>query len=97
MDKKEKKVEKSRGRAKTVQERAKAWDELNCKILAKKAEEEALALEKIDGFEDDEDDDEQLEDAVIDGVKDLEVGDAPVLADGGAAPGLADEEEDEIL
>lgn len=48
MDKKEKKVEKSKGKARTVQERAKAWDELNKKMLAKKAREEALALEKLE-------------------------------------------------
>jgi hypothetical protein len=48
MDKKEKKVEKSKGKARTVQERAKAWDELNKKTLAKKAREEALALEKLE-------------------------------------------------
>jgi len=48
MDKKEKKVEKSKGKARTVQERAKAWDDLNKKMLAKKAREEALALEKLE-------------------------------------------------
>jgi hypothetical protein len=45
MDKKEKKVEKSKGRARTVQERAKAWEELNKKILAKQAAAEALEKE----------------------------------------------------
>lgn len=52
MDKKEKKVEKSKGRARTVQERAKAWEDLNKKILAKKAAEEVL--EKENRVEDDE-------------------------------------------
>jgi hypothetical protein len=41
MDKKEKKVEKSKGRARNVQERAKAWEELNKKMIANKEIEEA--------------------------------------------------------
>lgn len=45
MDKKEKKIEVSKGRARTVQERAKAWEDLNKKILARKAKEEALEKE----------------------------------------------------
>jgi len=53
MDKKEKKVEKSKGRARTVQERSKGWDDLNKKMLAKKAEEEAARLEK-EGWEDED-------------------------------------------
>jgi hypothetical protein len=76
MDKKEKKVEKSKGKARTVQERAKAWDELNKKMLAKKAREEALALEKEKEKENwvDEDDGE----AKADGMQDVEVEDAPM-------------------
>lgn len=60
MDKTEKKVEKSKGRSKTVQERAKNWDELNKKLLAQKAKEEALALEK-ENWVDEEDDMEDVE------------------------------------
>ena len=47
MDKKEKKIEKSRGRARTAQERAKAWEELNKKILAKQADKEAFKKETL--------------------------------------------------
>jgi hypothetical protein len=54
MDKKEKKIEKSKGRARTVQERAKAWDDLNKKIAARKAREEALEKENEAEEEDDE-------------------------------------------
>ena len=46
MDKKEKKIEKSKGRARTVQERAKAWDDLNKKMLSKKAAQEAFGKEE---------------------------------------------------
>lgn len=66
MDKKEKKVEKSKGKARTVQERAKAWDDLNKKTLAKKARQEALEKENwVDEQEDQDgmDDDVGLGDA----------------------------------
>jgi len=46
MDKKEKNIEKSKDRARLVQERARAWEEQNKKMLAKKAREAALALEE---------------------------------------------------
>ncbi len=107
MDKKEKKIEKSRGKAKTVQERSKAWDELNRKMVAKKAWEAALALEKEnqldkeneDGDEDEDEDEEiELDSAVVDGVKDLDVADAPSI--GGTMTGAsarAPKEDDEIL
>jgi Alb1 len=66
MDKKEKKVEKSKGRARTVQQRAKAWDELNKRILSKKAREEALERERENGIEEDDEveiqDDNKIED-----------------------------------
>lgn len=67
MDKKEKKVEKSKGRARTVQERAKAWEELNKKMLAKKARDEALALEKenlVNEVEDDEMEEDERDEEV---------------------------------
>jgi Alb1 len=100
MDKKEKKVEKSKGKARTVQERAKAWDELNKKMLAKKAREEALALEREKENWVDEDDGE----AKADGMQDVEVEDAPMAqsAVSEAAPESIPlpepaEDEDEIL
>jgi hypothetical protein len=68
MDKKETKIEKSRGRARTVQERAKNWDELNKKMLAKKARDEALALEKenwVDEEGDEMEEDAELKDAIV--------------------------------
>jgi hypothetical protein len=54
MDKKEKKVENSKGRARTVQERSKAWDDLNKKMLAKREREEAERLEKENWVDEDE-------------------------------------------
>jgi len=100
MDKKEKKVEKSRGRARTVQERSKAWDELNRKMVAKKAREVALALEK-ENWVDDEDNKEGeetlLDSAVMDGVKDLDVMDAPPMGGNSIDAGAEASEGDEIL
>jgi hypothetical protein len=100
MDKKEKKVEKSRGRARTVQERSKAWDELNRKMVAKKAREVALALEK-ENWVDDEDNKEGeeslLDSAVMDGVKDLDVMDAPPMGGNSIDAGAEAPEGDEIL
>lgn len=96
MDKKEKKVEKSRGRARTVQERSKAWDELNRKIVAKKAREAALALEKVTWLEEEneeEDEDSVLDSVVVDGVKELDVTDAP--SKGGTSEGLGAEDPEE--
>lgn len=60
MDKTEKKVLKSKGKARTVQDRAKNWDELNKKMLAEAEKEEALALEKENWV--DEDGSEGMED-----------------------------------
>jgi hypothetical protein len=80
MDKNEKKIEKSRGRARTVQERSKAWDELNRKMVAKKAREAAMALEQenwVDEANGEEGEEVELDVAVVDGVKDLDVTDAP--------------------
>lgn len=71
MDKKEKKIEVSKGRARTVQERAKAWDDLNKKIAAKKAREEAMEkenwAEEQEGMEDVEDE------AIVDEAMAVEV------------------------
>ena len=70
MDKKEKKVEKSKGRARTVQERAKAWEDLNKKILAKQAAAETLEKENwID------EGDEEME---AEKEEEIEEGNAPV-------------------
>lgn len=94
MDKKETKIEKSRGRARTVQERAKNWEELNKKMLAKKARDEALALEKENWV--DEEDDEMEEDAKL---KDAPVEDAmttEVIAQSIPLPEPVEDEE-EIL
>ncbi|KAG0648838.1 hypothetical protein D0Z07_4866 [Hyphodiscus hymeniophilus] len=63
MDKKEKKIEKSKGRARTVQERAKAWEDLNKKILAKKAAQEALEKENLAHEDDEEEMEVEEEDA----------------------------------
>lgn len=88
MDKKEKKVEKSRGRARTVQERAKAWDLLNKTILTGE-ERESEALEKENWVDE------------ADAEDDVTVGDAPSLEDSAAAQSLPlpepAEDEDEIL
>jgi hypothetical protein len=81
MDKKEKKVEKSKGRARTVQERAKAWEELNKKMLAKKARDEALALEKENWVDKDEGDD--MDEDVVDEEVEL---DAEINEDPAAEP-----------
>lgn len=92
MDKKEKKVEKSKGRARTVQERAKAWEDLNKRILAKKAAEEAL--EKENWVEDDE----MEEDAEVE-VEDTPVAEAMVTeADPPSIPlpEPAEDEEEEL-
>lgn len=42
MDKKSVRIEKSRGKARTVQDRAKNWEELNKKLGEKKSEKENL-------------------------------------------------------
>jgi hypothetical protein len=106
MDKKEKKIERSRGKAKMVQERSRAWDELNRKMLAKKAREEALALEKENRLKQKEGEDEKdegveskMDEVVVDCVKDLEIVDAPVVESGTLTiHGIdAEVEEDEIL
>lgn len=54
LDKKEIKIEKSKDRARTVQERSKNWEELNKRMLAKKAQEQAHTLEKEKEAEDEE-------------------------------------------
>jgi len=74
MDKKEKKVEKSKGKARTVQERAKAWDDLNKKMLARKAREDALALEKLE--KENWVDEAGVEEEIM---EDVEVEDAPAV------------------
>ena len=99
MDKKEKKVEKSKGKARTVQERAKAWDELNKKMLAKKAREEALALEKLEKenwVDEDEAGDEKFGDIEIEDAPPAESAVSGIMPDSIALPEPT-EDEDEIL
>lgn len=99
MDKKEKKVEKSKGKARTVQERAKAWDELNKKMLAKKAREEALALEKLEKenwVDEDEAEDEKFGDIEIEDAPPAESAVSGIMLDSIALPEPT-EDEDEIL
>ncbi|TVY17408.1 hypothetical protein LARI1_G004216 [Lachnellula arida] len=86
MDKKELKVEKSKDRARTVQERSKAWEDLNKKILAKK---EAERLEKEKENEDWVDEDEMVDDGVV-----TEKGTGDDVPE--SVP-LPEEDEDEIL
>ncbi|TAQ90646.1 hypothetical protein B7494_g1064 [Chlorociboria aeruginascens] len=89
MDKKEKKVEKSKGKARTVQERAKAWEELNKKVALKKAQQ--VALEKENWVDEDHEDDEvEMQDDV------LAPTDLPAETAAEPVP-LPDEDEDEIL
>jgi hypothetical protein len=72
MDKIEKKVEKSKGKARTVQERAKAWEELNKNVLAAKTQTKgALEKENLD------DEDEMQDDVEI---GDATAGELPVTA-----------------
>jgi hypothetical protein len=100
MDKNEKKIERSRGRARTVQERSKAWDELNRKMVAKKAREATLALEKenwVDEGNEEEDEEIELDAVVVDGVKDLDVTDAPPVGGATTTANTETAEEDEEI
>ncbi|PVH79139.1 hypothetical protein DL98DRAFT_461337 [Cadophora sp. DSE1049] len=97
IDKKEIKIEKSKDRARTVQERAKNWEELNKKMLAKKAREVALALEKEKENGDWQDAEEMEED---DQVKAAPAPENTAMEDvetENSIPLPADEDEDEIL
>ncbi|KAK0128458.1 hypothetical protein ONS95_000430 [Cadophora gregata] len=95
IDKKEIKIEKSKDRARTVQERAKNWEELNKKMLAKKAREDALALEKEnEGWQNAEEMDED------DHVRTAAAPEHTIMEDVETAKSIplpADDEEDEIL
>jgi hypothetical protein len=83
MDKKEMKVEKSRGRARNVQQRAKAWEELNKLAVAQKELGDAPAEDWVD--------DEP------DALDDVEVGDAPALEAQSVPLPEPAEDEDEVL
>jgi hypothetical protein len=96
MDKKEKKVEKSKGKARTVQERAKAWDELNKRMLAKKAREEALALEKLEKENWVDEDEEKMEDVEVEDDFATKSAVSAAVPESIPLP-LPTEEEDEIL
>ncbi|KAM3084570.1 hypothetical protein ACMFMG_001328 [Clarireedia jacksonii] len=60
MDRTERKIEKSKGRGRTVQERAKTWEDLNKKIATRKAMEELMGKEK-EGQKDIDEDENQSE------------------------------------
>ena len=87
MDKKEIKIVKSKDRARTVQERAKAWEDLNKKMVAKKAREEAAALDLalgqenlVDGGDWEEEAMEEVDmDTVVPAVGELDVSDLTPL------------------
>jgi len=86
MDKKEIKIVKSKDRARTVQERAKAWEDLNKKMIAKKAREDAAALDLASGKENLLDEGWEVDvmeevdvEAVIPAVEGLEVSDLTPL------------------
>lgn len=99
MDKKEKKIEVSKGRARTGQERSKAWEDLNRKMLAEKSRDETLTLDTENWIDEDGDEDVTHESAADDGdFKDTEVLDADASTDAFAgAKGDDDAIEDEIL
>jgi len=85
MDKKEIRIVKSKDRARTVQERAKAWEDLNRKMIAKKARDEAAALdlalgkENLQGDDWEEDMEEVDVEAVIPAVENLDFSDSTSL------------------
>lgn len=79
MDKKETKIVKSKDRARTVQERAKAWEEQNKKILERKAKEEAERLEKENWEDEEEQMDEDDEIVVGEDSEVLVEGDTEIL------------------
>jgi len=90
MDKKEKKVQRSKGKARTVQERAKAWDDLNKVMgLKKLAREQAMevALEQAE------------EVSTKKAQEDVEINDAPNVEELAENVPLSDpvEDEEEIL
>lgn len=101
MGRTEKKAEKSKGRARTIQERSKAWDELNRKMLAKKAQEDTIALEKENWVDESDDDyNHQPDSAVVDDFKDLDIEDALPAEDPGTSEknqALLEEDDEEIL
>jgi hypothetical protein len=92
IDKKEKKVEKSKGRARTVQERSKAWEDLNKKMLAQRAKEEAERIEKENWV--DVPESEVMEDVEVEGGgADIDLP-TEVVARSVPLPGAADDEEE---
>ncbi|CAG8972079.1 hypothetical protein HYALB_00004945 [Hymenoscyphus albidus] len=65
MDRKSIKVEKSKGRARNIQERSKAWEEQNKKILEQQAKEEAERIEAAERLQKEKDewiDEAEMED-----------------------------------
>jgi hypothetical protein len=88
MDKKEIKVAKSKDRARTIQGRSKAWEDLNRKMLAKKEMEAALALEQELEQQDWIDEDEESVDEKIEAILKIEVAEIKI-SDGPKVPDLS--------
>lgn len=97
MDKKETKIEKSKGRARVVQDRSKDWHDQNKKLEALKAAQRLLEKENGDWVDDDESDDEDS--VAIEGDAEME-GNLPnpvsAVATETPLPAVTEEEE-EIL
>lgn len=72
MDRTEKKVEKSKGRARNIQDRSKAWDDLNKQVLAKKAKD---AQEQEENWEDVDGGDEKVK--IHTGDEEIEMDEVP--------------------
>jgi hypothetical protein len=99
MDKKQTNIEKSKGRARNVQERAKDWDQLNRRILAQKMAEDA-ARDAKDGWENEEDEDaEQVpSQSPLGGMNEVAMDGAAAEAHSVPSDGQAMEhDEDEVL
>lgn len=100
MDKKAAKVEKSRGKARTIQERSKGWEELNRRIIAKKAQEDANLLD-IENWEDEDDANADIEPdvGIQNPVEALAANDTGMSENriGILATEVVDQEDDEVL
>lgn len=98
MDQKSTRIEKSKNRARNVQERAKAWEELNKKIMAEQAAKD-IALAEADGWVDEDGEavmeDAQTETKVSKAIKTVPAKPAAALVV--SAPPAAMEEDEEIL
>lgn len=97
MDKKVIRIEKSRGKARNVQDRAKAWEEQNKKALLALKAAELKDQERPEDWEDEEDEENEEGDSEnIEG--DVQIEDAPSVTDADATTNeVPAEDEDEIL